>query len=161
MISMKKKPPPEDMHLWDIHVKDVKPLRKQKKVAPKVVPKEVVIRPTQKTTSLKKVNVAPQAMSRKDIRGVEIDGRIDLHGMTIAQAEQALERFLRHAQERGYRTVLVITGKGALSAPTTLRKQFPEWLKSSPFRELVISFSHPVKPQHGGEGAFYMRVRRK
>src|SRR5690349_17891578 len=42
-----------------------------------------------------------------------IDGRLDLHGMTQAEAHDALFGFLRMRQARGAKVVLVITGKGA------------------------------------------------
>ena len=41
-----------------------------------------------------------------------IDGRLDLHGLTQAEAHDALARFLYAAQARGAAIVLVITGKG-------------------------------------------------
>ncbi len=44
---------------------------------------------------------------------VEIEGRIDLHGMRQAEAHAALRRFLMRAYADGRRWVLVITGKGA------------------------------------------------
>ena len=42
-----------------------------------------------------------------------IDARLDLHGMTQAQAHTALARFLDRAQADGATFVLVITGTGA------------------------------------------------
>ena len=52
-------------------------------------------------------------MTRRVARGKEaIDARIDLHGLTQAQAHSALLRFLRSAHARDARLVLVITGKG-------------------------------------------------
>ena len=47
------------------------------------------------------------------------DGRLDLHGFTEAAAHRALITFLRSAQMRGHRLVIVITGKGG--QPPTLR----------------------------------------
>ena len=91
----------------------------------------------------------------------EIDARLDLHGMTLDQAYTALERFLLGSQERGVKTVLVITGKGALSAETTLRSMLPRWLKETPLRNLVSSLHHPAKPQDGGRGAFYVIVKKR
>ena len=41
-----------------------------------------------------------------------IDGALDLHGLTQAEAHQALRGFLRHSQARGARLVIVVTGKG-------------------------------------------------
>ena len=43
---------------------------------------------------------------------VEIDARLDLHGMRQRDARIELRAFLRAAQARGLKTVLVITGKG-------------------------------------------------
>ena len=52
-------------------------------------------------------------LKRKLKRGRgEIDGAIDLHGLTQAEAHQALRGFLRHSQARGSRLVIVVTGKG-------------------------------------------------
>ncbi|MEO1720475.1 MAG: Smr/MutS family protein, partial [Pseudomonadota bacterium] len=42
----------------------------------------------------------------------EIDARIDLHGLRQSEAKAALRGFLHRAHANGYRTVLVITGKG-------------------------------------------------
>jgi len=94
-----------------------------------------------------------------------IDARIDLHGMTQARAHDALLGFLRRAQSADARIVLVITGKGAVSgdafsARGVLRRQAPLWLRLPPFRELIVGFE-PAHSGHGGEGALYVRLRRK
>jgi DNA-nicking Smr family endonuclease len=93
----------------------------------------------------------------------DIDARIDLHGMTQAEAHGALARFLRRAQGDGAKFALVITGKGARGAEHgergVLRRQVPLWLKLPEFRDLVIGFEN-AHAAHGGDGAFYVRVRR-
>ncbi len=48
----------------------------------------------------------------------EVDGRIDLHGLTQAEAHTVLWRFLHQAQARDAKVVLVITGKGVRPAAT-------------------------------------------
>lgn len=91
-----------------------------------------------------------------------IDARIDLHGLTQADAHAALTRFLRIARAEGARIVLVITGKGTRGSDLergVLRRQVPLWLKSPTLRETVLGFE-PAGPVHGGEGAFYVRLRR-
>ena len=99
-------------------------------------------------------------MRTRVARGREaIDARIDLHGLTQAQAHSALLHFLRNAQARDARLVLVITGKGRGSEPGVLRRQVPQWLGLPEFRAFVVGFED-AHLAHGGEGALYVRVRR-
>jgi DNA-nicking Smr family endonuclease len=103
-------------------------------------------------------------LSRRTKRGVvrgkqAIDARLDLHGLTQAQAHGALLRFLHNAHARDARLVLVITGKGRGSEPGVLRRQVPQWLGLPEFRALVLGFED-AGARHGGEGALYVRLRR-
>jgi DNA-nicking Smr family endonuclease len=88
-----------------------------------------------------------------------IDARLDLHGMTQAEAHARLAAFLAGAQARGNRCVLVITGRG-LRHGGTLRAMTSRWLESEPNRGLVLSFAQ-ARLQHGGEGALYVLLRRR
>jgi DNA-nicking Smr family endonuclease len=105
-------------------------------------------------------------LKQKLARGREaIDASIDLHGLTQAEAHAALVRFLRNARAGGARLVLVITGKGARSDDFAadrgvLRRQVPLWLRSAELRDIVIGFDW-AHAAHGGEGALYVRIRRK
>ncbi len=90
------------------------------------------------------------------------EARLDLHGMTQAQAHQALEAFLARVQDKGLRQVLIITGKGLKRDGSigVLRAAVPHWLNQSPNRERVIGFT-PAQPRDGGEGALYLRLRKR
>lgn len=88
-----------------------------------------------------------------------IDARLDLHGYTQDEAHGALLRFLRSANARDARLVLVITGKGRGGEIGVLRRQVPQWLGLPEFRALVVGFEDAAIG-HGGEGALYVRVRR-
>lgn len=91
---------------------------------------------------------------------IALDDRIDLHGQTEATAHGTLLFFLRGAQARGMRHVLVITGRGASFGSTgTLKRAMPHWFSTPEFRRLVAGFE-PAERGHGGDGAFYVRVRR-
>jgi DNA-nicking Smr family endonuclease len=99
-------------------------------------------------------------MKRGVVRGKQvIDARLDLHGLTQAQAHGALLRFLHNAHARDARLVLVITGKGRGAEPGVLRRQVPQWLGLPEFRALVLGFED-AGARHGGEGALYVRLRR-
>jgi DNA-nicking Smr family endonuclease len=95
------------------------------------------------------------------------EGRIDLHGMTLAQAHPTLIGFILSAHAAGKRLVLVITGKGKLRddfAPMParqgiLRHQVPQWLAMAPMGPLVMQIA-PAHISHGGEGAYYVYLRR-
>lgn len=97
-----------------------------------------------------------------------IEARLDLHGMTRSEARRALENFLGHAYENGKRCVLVITGKGTRRRSDDdddrrtgiLRESLPAWLSEGAAGSLVLRY-HTARPQHGGEGAFYILLRRK
>lgn len=94
-----------------------------------------------------------------------IDRSIDLHGMTQAQAHQALRGFLTEAQGRGDRLVLIVTGKGLSKAapndfePGVLRRSVPHWLQAPDMRGVVLGFEEAARA-HGGSGALYVRLRR-
>jgi len=100
-------------------------------------------------------------MRRSVARGKEaIDARLDLHGLTQAQAHAALLRFLRDASVRDARLVLVITGKGSRDGERgVLKRQVPQWLALPEFRSLVVGYED-AGIRHGGEGALYVRLRR-
>jgi DNA-nicking Smr family endonuclease len=164
---MKNKLTPEDLHLWHINMKDVKPLQRIKKHADEkkqstalpLKPKPALgAPPVKQKIKLPSVPIL-QPFQRKELRHVEIDARFDMHGMSLAEAYDALEKFLTHAQTRKFKRVLVITGKGAISSENTLRHQLPRWLEEAPLRNLVIGFHYPAKPHHGGHGAYYVRVK--
>ena len=112
----------------------------------------------------------PALLDRKQkkrlARGSEpIDARIDLHGLTQSEAHSALLHFLRRAQHREARFVLVITGKGRFKPGDisrevgVLKRQVPQWLRLPEFRVYVTGFED-AHIAHGGEGALYVRVRR-
>lgn len=107
---------------------------------------------------------------------VEIDARIDLHGMRQAEAHAALRRFVAAAHGRGCRWVLVITGKGAppgsraradepwsgdqmgIEDRGVLRRNVPRWLAEPDLRALVVSYT-TASVRHGGDGALYIHLR--
>lgn len=96
------------------------------------------------------------------------EARIDLHGMTMAQAHPVLVRFVHDAYARQVRLVLVITGKGKdrdeggpMPVPRgVLRHQVPQWLQGSLLGHMVLQITEAHR-KHGGEGAYYVYLRRQ
>ena len=89
-----------------------------------------------------------------------IEARIDLHGLFQAEAYSMLHGFLARAHARGMRHVLVITGKGSsIGSDGVLNRALPGWLATPLFRGMVSGYETASR-RHGGEGAFYIRLRR-
>ncbi len=98
-----------------------------------------------------------------------IEGRLDLHGMTQAEAERAVDRFLAAGAGAGKRCLLVITGKGSTARDDVsvipervgvLRDAVPGWLAKSGNRRLIVA-TYPAARRHGGSGALYVLLRRR
>lgn len=105
---------------------------------------------------------------RKMTRGkLKPEARIDLHGMTMAEAHPELVSFILGSQAVGRRLVLVITGKGkdrdeGGPIPTrhgVLRHQVPQWLALPPLSQAILQVT-PAHIRHGGHGAYYVYLRR-
>ncbi|PWE33558.1 DNA mismatch repair protein MutS [Maritimibacter sp. 55A14] len=118
------------------------------------------------------LEAAPLTMDRRAYtrmkRGkLKPEARIDLHGMTLAQAHPALTGFILSAAADGKRLVLVITGKGRRgpdegpipARPGVLRHQVPHWLAAPPLAALVLQVAQ-AHTSHGGGGALYVYLRR-
>ncbi len=131
-----------------------KPVMAQKTFAPPVAAKPVAPPLEPKMAPLTRRMKARVAKGKH-----AIDARLDLHGFTQHEAHSVLLRFLRNANDRDARLVLVITGKGRGGEIGVLRRQVPQWLGLPEFRALVVGFED-ASIGHGGEGALYVRVRR-
>lgn len=175
--------PPPDVELWRQVAATVTPLRRR--VAATRAPKpEAQPEPTTRAKPAKPLAQAPAAktapkpappeLSAHKVAGLDarnaqrlvrgqmaIDGKLDLHGLTQAEAHDRLSGFVKAAQARGKRTLLVITGKGY--KPTgesgVLRRAVPRWLNAPDLRPLVLAI-HAAQPRHGGEGALYVLLKR-
>jgi DNA-nicking Smr family endonuclease len=89
---------------------------------------------------------------------LQLEARIDLHGMFQSEAHALLHGFILSAYERGLRHVLVITGKGSsMGSDGALRRAVPMWFSKPEFRHLISSYEASAQ-NHGGEGALYVRL---
>lgn len=101
------------------------------------------------------------------VRGkLDIDGRLDLHGLTQEQAKIMLRAKIMQAHDAGKRLILVITGKGKhrtdefnRSVVGVLRQNVPMWLRQPPLNSVVLEVT-TAQQRHGGDGAFYVYLRR-
>lgn len=171
----------EEEALWSGVVRSITPLRNVKNREKAAAGDDQPARKPGKLQSAKAADVAlprPPAktpplaplgrrLKQRVARGREpIDARIDLHGMTQAQAHAALLIFLQRSQAEGAKMVLIVTGKGSRASERdpaavrgVLKRQVPIWLSLPEFRALIVGFED-AHIGHGGEGALYVRLRR-
>jgi DNA-nicking Smr family endonuclease len=90
---------------------------------------------------------------------VSPEARLDLHGLTQAEAHADLTAFILVSHQMGRRLVLVITGKGGAGHAGILRQQVPHWLSLPPLRACVLQIAE-AHLSHGGAGALYVYLRR-
>ncbi|MBM3570672.1 MAG: DNA mismatch repair protein MutS, partial [Alphaproteobacteria bacterium] len=92
---------------------------------------------------------------------IPVDRKLDLHGLSEAQAHRRLLAALPAAQADGVRLVLIVTGKGSRDGRTgVLRRSLGRWLEEPGLASLVLS-SRPAPPRLGGEGARQVLLRRR
>lgn len=190
----------EDAELWSRTAHSLEPLRKGKARVAAGVPeparsRETVRapanpdavadtrRPTPHTQApaptSRPTTPPPAVLDRRKTRRiatgqVEIEARLDLHGLRQADAHRRLRAFLLDAHGRGLHMVLVITGKGGerersgsypfASTPReergVIRHNVPRWLAEAELNALVVSCT-PAHARHGGSGALYIQLRKR
>ncbi len=170
----------DEKNLWNHVAKKVTPLKGEKKRITQA-PSKAVVPPSPSRQKKASFALPPQEASQnkkplspsthriRRVRRVEIEARLDLHGFTREQSHKRLGQFLARCQGHGYLWVLVITGKGRrnldteapydASARATLRNLVPQWLEEPAFRSIVSAYTI-AKPQDGGSGALYIRLKR-
>jgi DNA-nicking Smr family endonuclease len=99
-----------------------------------------------------------RALRRGDF---SIQGQLDLHGKTQAEARDAVERFLSDSRRAKKRCVLIIHGRGLHSKDQlpVLKDWLKGWLSQKRIGNMVLAFSS-ARPQDGGAGAVYVLLRR-
>ena len=177
----------EERALWQMIAKTATPLKRRRKSEPTPASPKPEEKPAAKAVRQKSKAAAPKApppaprpaarphelshglsvgidkrQAERFKRGkTPIEGRIDLHGRTQAQAHDDLHDFVARAHAAGKRMVLVITGKGMTAAKSgVLRENVPRWLNEPSLRRHALAFDY-AEPQHGGDGALYVLLKRK
>ena len=95
---------------------------------------------------------------RKLRRGqFRIEADLDLHGMTVDQAREALAVFLQDCLQHRKRWLLIIHGKGHRSQSNypVLKTRLNSWLQQY---ENVLAFCS-ARPADGGTGAVYVLIK--
>ena len=106
---------------------------------------------------------AAPGIDRRELRRLKrgdypVQGRLDLHGMTVAEARAGVARFLENSRHAGHRCVCIVHGRGLNSAGgvAVLR----EHLRGILMRAAHVLAFAPAPPSGGGAGAVHVLLRR-
>jgi DNA-nicking Smr family endonuclease len=158
-----------DRALWNEAMRDVRPLRGRAALPPilpsaPAEPPRVVDRPAPATDArpLDRFADLDRANAERLKRGgYPIEARLDLHGLTQAEAHRQLIEFIEGCYEAGRRCVLVVTGRGlGPDGPGVLKSAVPRWLAQTGLRHRLLAVA-TAQPRHGGAGALYVLLRRR
>ncbi len=95
--------------------------------------------------------------------------KIDLHGLSLENANQTIDEFINKCFEKGVTKIIVITGKGLRSKNvlnpyvskdlSILKFSVPEFIKSNKNLMKQIKQIKNAEIEDGGSGAFYIYLK--
>jgi DNA-nicking Smr family endonuclease len=103
-------------------------------------------------------SVSHRTMRKLSRGGYRVEAELDLHGMTVAEAELRLTEFIGRWLAEGRECVQVVHGKGLGSGTRgpVLKRGVNRWLRQW---DNVLAFV-PSRQADGGSGAVYVLLRR-
>ena len=165
---------PDEAELWARVAATIRPLSRQR-LDPQ--PPELKAKPVRQPVSPPRVPTKPPVPPKpigertldgswdKRLRGgsVEPDSILDLHGMTLDTAWQAIDRGLERAIRTGDRVMLLITGHHRPGNPPIargrIRAAVHDWLAHSRHASQIAAVRGAHR-RHGGGGSLYIILRR-
>ena len=96
---------------------------------------------------------------------------VDLHGFSLIDANNFIEKFIKECFENNVHKIIVITGKGLRSQNdknpyiskdlSILKNSVPKFIKSKSSLIQLIKEIKEANIEDGGEGAFYIFLRKR
>jgi DNA-nicking Smr family endonuclease len=113
-------------------------------------------------SSEERVEFHRSGISNKTLRKLHdgkynVENILDLHGMRVDEAKEALYHFILHCQQHGNRSVLIIHGKGRALAKPVLKNCLNNWLRQL---EQVLAFCSAAA-KDGRSGAMYVFLKQQ
>lgn len=160
----------DDDVLWEKLTETVKPLKKRNifhgraKIALTRIVKHTVVREVRlPSVQIKQTPPSPipsRQAKKLQQHKIPVEASIDLHGMTIERAQNAIMRFLTNAWHNELRCVEIVTGRGDPHRGTgQLKRLVPFWLDDPQLRHLILHVTqNPVS--RGGSLLVLLRRNR-
>lgn len=105
--------------------------------------------------SYKQASVSNKTLRKLRKGQYNVAAVLDLHGLTVEEARQAVEHFLQDCLANRLRVVLIIHGKGHHSQMPILKNKLNLWLREV---KEVLAFCGAT-PTHGSRGAMYVLLK--
>jgi len=106
--------------------------------------------------SFKKPEISDNLLRKLKKGQYNVQSVIDLHGLTVREAEIELSHYFTECQLHSIKVVLLIHGKGKGVAPPILKNKLNQWLRHY---QNVLAFCTAL-PKHGGTGGMYVLLKR-
>lgn len=109
------------------------------------------------TLSYARRGIGPDVLKKLRGGGWVVQDQLDLHGLRVEEAREALGQFLRHAGKCGSRCVRIIHGKGlgSVNKQPVLKSKVRNWLVQ---KDEVIAFCQ-ARAADGGSGALMVLLK--
>ena len=164
---------PEEAALWSRVAATIRPLSRDKTEtqAPDPITKRIVSRASPKQLPPARIAARPIGSTldgtwdrRLRSGDVQPDMTLDLHGMSLDRAWNAIDRTLDRAIHGGARVVLLITGHHRPGEPPVqrgrIRAAVHDWLAVSRHAHAIAAVRGAHR-RHGGGGSLYIVLRRQ
>ena len=120
------------------------------------------------TKQINNISVKEADLLQKNIQINKVP-KLDLHGFSLEESNKKVKKFIIESSNRGYKKLLVITGKGLRSKSysnpyiseklNVLRNSVPEFIKDDEDLKNKISKVLEADIRDGGEGAIYIFLK--
>ena len=95
---------------------------------------------------------------------------LDLHGLSLDEANKVTKNFITECSEKGYRKLIIITGKGLRSKKyedpyvsdktSILKNSIPDYIYNDPDLSTIVDKISKAEQKDGGDGAIYVFLKK-
>tara|TARA_B100002052_G_C15572378_1_gene458398 strand:- start:114 stop:536 length:423 start_codon:yes stop_codon:yes gene_type:complete len=95
---------------------------------------------------------------------------LDLHGLSLDEANKVTKNFITKCSEKGYRKLIIITGKGLRSKKyedpyvsdktSILKNSIPDYIYNDPDLSTIVDKISKAEQKDGGDGAIYVFLKK-